>query len=141
MMLVLDTNVLVSGILSARSHPGRIIDLIRTAKLTPVVDDRILAEYTEVLHRSYFRRYVSLHEAETMLDFLRHESEYVVCSENTPDLPDPDDAPFLETAVASSTPLITGNLRHFPEEKRRGCTVLTPRQFIGKWERLFAEQA
>lgn len=139
MKIVLDTNVLVSGIVSARSHPGRIIDWIRTVELAPAVDDRILAEYGEVLRRSHFRRYFSLHEAETMLDFLRHESEYVVCSENTPDLPDPGDAPFLETALALSIPLITGNLRHFPKEKRRGCTVLSPRQFTEHWERSVAE--
>lgn len=134
MKLVLDTNVLVSGILSARSHPGRIIDWIRSAKLTSVVDDRILAEYSEVLQRPYFRRYFSLHEAQTVLEFLRHESEYVVCSANIPDLPDPDDAAFLEAALTLSAPLITGNIRHFPKEKRRGCIVYSPHQFVQFWE-------
>lgn len=134
MRVVLDTNVLVSGILSAQSHPGRIVDWVRTATLTPVVDDRILAEYADVLRRPYFRRYFSLHEAETMLDFLHRGSDYVVCSGSALCLPDPDDASFLETALTLSIPLITGNLRHFPEGQRQNCTVVSPRQFIEHWD-------
>ena len=52
-------------------------------------------------------------------------------------LPDRDDEPFLEVAVAANaeTPddavrLVTGNSKHFPEESRQGVTVVSPRFFI-----------
>jgi len=43
--LVLDTNVLVSGMINAFGAPGRIADLVRERHVELVVDDRILAEY------------------------------------------------------------------------------------------------
>jgi len=52
--IVLDTNVLISGMLSPSGPPGKIIDLLRSGALQLVVDDRILSEYTDVLRREYF---------------------------------------------------------------------------------------
>ncbi len=57
MKIVLDTNVLISGILKPSGPPGRIVDLLRSGVLQLVVDDRILAEYTDVLRRDYFLQY------------------------------------------------------------------------------------
>jgi len=47
-------------------------------------------------------------------------------------LPDPDDQPFLECAVAGAVDaLVTGNTRHFRlKEGRLEIAVLTPRQFL-----------
>jgi len=47
--------------------------------------------------------------------------------------PDEGDAPFLEIALTEGIPLITGNLKHYPESERKGRQVLTPRQFIDKY--------
>ena len=46
---VLDTNVVVSGLLSQIGAPGRIIDLALNGELRPVFSDSILAEYRVVL--------------------------------------------------------------------------------------------
>ena len=43
--VVLDTNVLVSGLLSATGPCGRLIDLVVEGLLQPCVDSRILGEY------------------------------------------------------------------------------------------------
>lgn len=46
-------------------------------------------------------------------------------------LPDPWDQMFIEVAVASQADfLVTGNLKHFPEEAREGVTVASPREFL-----------
>jgi uncharacterized protein len=42
----------------------------------------------------------------------------------------PHDAPFLETALTASVPLITGNQKHFPQDKIKKCNVYTPAEFI-----------
>ena len=55
--LVLDTDVLVSGMINPLGPPGRIVDLLREGELELTVDDRILAEYTAVLNRRKFRVY------------------------------------------------------------------------------------
>lgn len=51
-------------------------------------------------------------------------------------LPDPDDAPFLEVALAArADALITGNLRHYPTQARQGMAVLDPASFVDRWSR------
>ena len=54
MKVVLDTNVLVSGLLNPFGAPGRVVDLAVTGGLQPLHDDRILLEYGDVLRRPRF---------------------------------------------------------------------------------------
>jgi uncharacterized protein len=127
--IVLDTNVLVSGLLSAHGPPGRIVDLLRSGTLQVVVDDRILGEYADVLRRPYFERYLTAMERENVIEFLRRNSVYVTATQIISDLPDADDQAFLEIAATEKVPLVTGNARHFPAPMRHGVNVLTPTEF------------
>jgi putative PIN family toxin of toxin-antitoxin system len=130
MKAVLDTNVLVSGMINPAGAPGRLVDMIRAGTLQMVVDDRILVEYADVLRRSGMRTYFSTKDTEAILDFFNYNAEQTLATICIAGLADPDDAPFLEVALAAQVPLITGNKRHFPLEKRSGCTVLSPGEFI-----------
>ena len=132
MRLVLDTNVLVSGLLTAGNPPGRILDLLRAGKIQLQVDERIVAEYDGVLSRRKFRKYFSDFEKDLIMDFIRTDSEWHVCTRIVDGLPDPNDACFLEVAHEVGVPLVTGNGRHFPEELRGGVEVLTPREFLDR---------
>lgn len=51
---VLDTNVLVSALLSKSSIPSMILDEAADGSIAPLYDDDILAEYEDVLHRKKF---------------------------------------------------------------------------------------
>jgi len=51
---VLDTNVIVSGLISPLGPPGRIVDALLARKLLIAVDDRILQEYREDMGRPKF---------------------------------------------------------------------------------------
>ena len=128
--IVLDTNVLVSGMISAFGPPSRIIDMVREGHVELVVDDRILAEYAEVLSRPKFRVYFSTQEVREVILFLERNMDYTVPDVRVVDLPDGDDVPFLELALTAGVPLVTGNVRHFPEACRRSADVLTPAQFL-----------
>lgn len=130
MKVVLDTNVLVSGLMFSANPPGRILDLMRAGELQLVVDDRIVAEYTEVLARPSFTRYFTAEDRERILNLIRFEALPVVCSRRFADLPDPDDACFAEAALAAAVPLVTGNLRHFPPAVQDQISVLSPVQFL-----------
>lgn len=55
MIVVIDTNVLISGVLSAEGIPGWILDLLLAREISPAYDDRILTEYAEVLGRAKFQ--------------------------------------------------------------------------------------
>lgn len=46
-------------------------------------------------------------------------------------LPDPDDKIYLAVALhAKADALITGNTKHFPQNKCRNIRILTPRDFL-----------
>jgi putative PIN family toxin of toxin-antitoxin system len=131
--IVLDTNVLVSGLLSPQGPPGRILDLVTAGDVAVLYDDRILAEYREVLARPRFRFATSQRAA--VLDFIEAEGELVPSPPLAVTLPDPDDLPFLEVATAGAADaLVTGNQRHFtPVAGAHEVRVLAPTEFITLW--------
>jgi len=132
MNVVLDTNVLVSGLLTPHGSSGRVMDLVLSGDLTPCIDDRIIAEYREVLARAKFGFDAVLVEA--ILDYIEAEGLHVVAAPLGVSLPDPDDIAFLEVAAAAGAEwLITGNLRHFPAGARRGIRVTGPGEFVQQW--------
>ena len=133
MKIVMDTNILVSGTLNPSGPPGRIVDLLRSDALETVVDDRILSEYTDVLRRRCFLRYFRGSEREDVIEYLSRNSHYTLSRIVAHDIPDQGDVPFLEIALSEEVPLITGNLKHYPERARMGCNVLSPRQFIDQF--------
>ncbi len=132
MRLVLDTNVLVSGMLTPGNPPGRIVDFVRSGKIQLQVDERIVAEYDGVLSRPKFRGFFSLFEKDLIMDFIRADSEWHVCTMIVEGLPDAKDACFLEVAHEARVSLVTGNLRHYPEEFRGGVEVLSPAEFLNR---------
>lgn len=129
MNIVLDTNVIVSGLLCPFSPSGEIVRMVSSGELTLCLDARLLAEYSEILHRPRFE-----FDAELVAAFLDHVTHAGIPVSGTPlaaPLPDPDDSPFLEVALAGHAEcLVTGNLKHFPAAAREGMRVLSPREFI-----------
>ena len=130
MRIVLDTNVLVSGLLNPHGSPGRCLDLILDGDLTPLFDDRILAEYRDVLLRPRFG--FDPRDVDVLVDYLIAEGQALGAPPLDLTLPDPDDLPFLEVAIAGiADALVTGNLRHFPKEAVSGrVEILTPSQLL-----------
>jgi putative PIN family toxin of toxin-antitoxin system len=127
---VFDTNVVVSGFLSPSGSPGRLVEWLRNGTVQAVMDDRIIAEYAEVLARPVFR--LPAAEVELVLTVIRTRSFWVEAAvqDLARDLPDPDDAPFLECARTAKVPLVTGNIRHFPKSVAQAVVVITPAQYV-----------
>ena len=127
---VFDTNVIVSGFLSPHGPPGRIVQWLRQEELVAVLDDRIVAEYSEVLHRPELR--IESFEVDTSMAIILANARVVEIAQADVivDLPDASDAPFLECAIKAGCALVTGNLKHFPARSRRGVRVLTPAEFV-----------
>jgi putative PIN family toxin of toxin-antitoxin system len=129
MNIVLDTNVLVSGLLSPFGSPGEIVRMVSSGKLILSFDARILSEYTEVLLRPKFK--FDKDKIITLLDYIKSNGQAVASSPLSQSLPDHDDEPFLEVALADKAVcLITGNLGHFPVSLRQGMKILSPGEFL-----------
>ncbi len=132
MKVVLDTNVLVSGILSPFGRCGDVLRLIFNGELTLCVDSRILCEYAEVLHRPRFQ--FDATDIDEILETLNHIAIHTSSVPLSHTLPDQDDKMFVEVALASSAKaIITGNLKHFPSRACCGAICLSPAQFIEQY--------
>lgn len=128
MRVVLDTNVVISAVLTAHGTCARIIDMLGDGAFDLYADDRILAEYDSVLHRPELR--IIPEDAAVILELIRTIADPAAATPLPAQLPDPDDAPFLEVAAATDSILVTGNARHYPKKFRGGVSVLTPAEFL-----------
>jgi len=129
--IVLDTNVLVSGVLGTTGPPARLVDGVLEGELELVFDVRILAEYEDVLRRPELA--LPRPAVGRLVASLERFGLEVVLPPWPVHLPDPDDEAFLAAAFALGCPLVTGNLRHFPASARQGVEVLSPRDFLERW--------
>ena len=113
MRIVLDTNILVSGLLNPNGAPGRVVDLILGRRLFLLYDDRRLGEYEDVLARPQLE--IPQDRAAAVISFLRLTGDRIIALPLPAKLlPDPDDLPFVEVAISGKAEaLITGNLKHF----------------------------
>jgi uncharacterized protein len=126
--IVLDTNVLVSGLLSPFGSPGDIVRMVSSGKLILSFDARILTEYTEVLQRPKFK--FDKDKVIVLLDYIKNNGQTVSSSPLSNSLPHHDDEPFLEVALAGKAAcLVTGNLGHFPVSLRKGIKIFSPGEF------------
>lgn len=126
--VVLDTNVLVSGVLSPQGPPGWLLDLVLAHELHVVFDGRVLAEYRDVLTRSVLK--LDSNRVDRLLEAIQGAGMAVTPLPWPVALPDCDDEPFLACAKAAQVPLVTGNLRHYPAACRLGVLVVSPREFL-----------
>lgn len=131
--IVLDTNVLVSALIS-RSYPAMIVeDLILEEKVEICISDEVMQEYVEVLRRPKFDRFANFRaNAEILLSHIQEISLYFKPSQKVEALSDLDDNKFLELAVAADANfVITGNTKHFTLDKFENTLILTPAEY---WE-------
>ena len=124
---VLDTNILVSSLLS--SHKGSAIDAIwdyvATGTIIPMVNDEILAEYADVLYRNKFGFLRDV--VDGALATVKEKALYCERRPGTSVVTDPDDIVFYEVALSrEDSYLITGNLKHFPKNGR----IVSPAEMI-----------
>lgn len=122
MRVVLDTNVVVSGLLTVHGVCAQVIDRMEAGDFGLCVDGRILAEYGEVLARPELVIPPGLQR--DFLDFVRCCSERVNPAPLALRLPHKDDRPFIEVAAAAEAVLVTGNKRHYPKRARGSVTVV-----------------
>lgn len=128
MNIVLDTNVLASALWLADSKPGVILNAVISGRFTACYDYRILDEYNQVLHRPKFG--FSEWEIQYLLDPLIKKGMSVI---PVPLLKavfsDESDRKFLEVAKYCEALLITGNLRHYPQD----LCIISVADFYGKY--------
>ncbi|RPH79707.1 MAG: putative toxin-antitoxin system toxin component, PIN family [Nitrospiraceae bacterium] len=132
MRVVLDTNILVSGLMSLTSPPARILDAVRTGQIVAVMSEITLAELEHVLSRPAVRRYFS-HAAITpdvFLADLRLHADLVIPVPTTTAIRDEGDRPFLDLMTTTPPPqyFITGD-KDFEAAHYSGVPVISSAEF------------
>ena len=125
---ILDTNVLVSAMLKAKSIPNRIVAEAMDGDIIPILNDNIITEYEEVLRRPKFN--FEEHTLRVFLDELKRRAIYVDTDIINYMLPDPKDIVFyavlMEKRKNDEAYLVTGNIKHYPVR----TFIVTPREML-----------
>ncbi len=129
MLVVIDTNILVSALWSKSGAPARILSLIISGGLIPCYDYRILSEYRDVLSRPKFKFTDS--EINALLDWIVENGRQVIAEPLNVDFTDESDKKFYEVAKFCDAKLITGNIKHFPNDK----LVLSVPEFLEQYNK------
>jgi len=127
--IVLDTNVLISGVFFA-GPPYRILQAWRDGRVQLVVCLEILAEYRRVAVRlSQKHKGVDI---QPFIDLVAVRSQIVqACPLLEPVCEDPNDDVFLACALAAKTRLVVSGDRHLLKTSGfAGIQVLRPRAFV-----------
>jgi len=125
--VVIDTNILVSGILKQHGSEASVLNFVAENRLTWCVSAAIIDEYRAVLTRAKF----DFHPAIIDLWMKMAATGLLVSpTSNITVSSDESDNRFLECAeTAQAEYLVTGNVRHFPKQWKQTMVVNT-RQLI-----------
>ena len=125
---VIDTNVLVSAMLKWTSVPGSIIEFAFSGVIIPVLNERIVEEYREVLMRDKF--HLTKEIVDDVIQALEDQGKYIDTDNMDYELPDLKDVVFyaivMEKRKEEDAYLVTGNIKHFPQVP----FVVTPKQML-----------
>ena len=92
--VVVDTNVLVSAILKANSSPAIIVQLIKNQIIIPLVNNKILTEYKDILSRPKFK--LSADQIDKAIKEITKEALIIEEDHIEIELPDEKDRIFLK---------------------------------------------
>ena len=125
---VIDTNVVVSSMLSHDSVPGAIIDLVTSEVIVPILNDEILNEYIDVLTRNKFG--FSEIDVSDAINKFKEKAIFLEREQTIEDFIDEDDIVFYEIVMSARNTmdayLITGNIKHYPIKNY----IVTPREML-----------
>jgi len=130
--VILDTNVIVSALIS-NSIPTKILyELALTSKVEICLSDEIFAEYIEVINRTKFSKYANFKiKADIVLNKIREISKFYKTDRKIEILNDASDNKFLELAAVSYADyLISGNTLDFQITEFEYTRILTPSEVL-----------
>ena len=127
---VIDTNVLVSGILIFQSSSDRAYKKARSIG-TILLSESSFQELEEILQRPKFDKYVSLESRNQFITRFKLESEQITITEKINICRDPKDNKFLELAVNGNADfIITGDQDLLVLNPFREIQIITVYEFL-----------
>jgi len=130
--VVIDSNVIYSGLLSQKGSSFKLLKLIPDNAFTVAVSVPLILEYESVLVKNLGKLNLNKKDINDFLDYI------CAVAEDTrifylwrPLLKDPYDDHILEVAVSSNSKyIITYNIKDFVEARSFGIKVISPDVFL-----------
>ncbi|ERH00009.1 MAG: putative toxin-antitoxin system toxin component, PIN family [Haloquadratum sp. J07HQX50] len=130
MRAVLDTNVLISSVIST-GVPHEIVVKGFNSEYQIIVSVETLTKFREILLKYPDRFHMDESEVHQEVETIRYFAEFVTPNEDiTAVADDPDDHKFLEAAVAGDVDyLVSGDQHLLDLDSFRGISIVEPRSF------------
>ena len=124
---VIDTNVLISALISKKNNsaPVLILEKLFDETITPVYNHEILNEYIEVMNRPKF--HLDKNDISLLINTIVESGIDSERIHSGLPFPDKKDVVFYEVSLSvKDSYLVTGNIKHFPQTTR----VVTPAEMM-----------
>ena len=134
MRAVVDVNVLISGVLSAKGQSAEILRACRDGQFELVISEALLKELQRTLAYPKLRKHISRAKAAAYINWVRDHGTFAEDPTSQPSVSsrDPDDDYLLALAIDRRAYLVTGDrdLLVLAED----LPILTPKQFLAELE-------
>ena len=116
---VIDTNVIVSSLLTKHhdSATVRVMDAVYSGKVVPLLNEEIVSEYRDVLHRR--RLGLNAEKCDFIISLISDQGIAIERIKSDIQMTDEKDRVFYEIALAGmemgTSKLVTGNIKHYPD--------------------------
>ena len=132
MKIVLDTNVIFTGLRSQKGASFCLLSLLPSRKFSITISVPLIIEYESVLMRGQLPASISKKDIGDVIDFLCYiGSKQDIFFLWRPCLPDPSDDLVLEVAVAGDCDaIITYSKKHFKQAGKFELNVYDPKEFL-----------
>jgi putative PIN family toxin of toxin-antitoxin system len=131
MRLILDTNILLSALVSPLGAPAKLLDAWERKTVTLVTSEALIEEFREVASRPFFRARLRASAVELLAAGLRDFSFYCGNLPSGPIAPDPKDSYLLAMAQASQADfLVTGDHELLSLKQHKSTRIITPAAMI-----------
>ncbi|MEP6963787.1 MAG: putative toxin-antitoxin system toxin component, PIN family [Acidobacteriota bacterium] len=127
MRVILDTNILLSALLSPSGAPAKLLDAWERRSFTLVACEALITEVREVTSRPFFREKLRASVTELLAAGLRDFSFFCHELPAGPTAPDPKDSFLLALAEAGQAHfLVTGDKALLSLKRHKSTRIITP---------------
>ena len=128
--VVLDNNLLISGLLLPASVPGQVFHRVLKSREI-LISEATLNELADVLSRPKFDRYITIKDRQEFLRLLNRVANIVPISYTIRACRDPKDDMLLEVAVnGEAQAMVTGDRDLLSLNPFHGIPIVTPAKYI-----------
>ena len=135
MRAVVDTGVLISGLIRRQGTTGDVLRLLRDGGFRILYTTDILVEFVDVMGRSPFRLkyHIEPEDIAALLNLVRLRGELVVPTRRVAACRDPKDDKFLEAALAGEADcIVSGDADLLEMSPFEGIPILRPAEFLAR---------